>query len=68
MAEATRLPVQHRGHPHCPTCKAGLPNLDGVALMLPPDADSVTLLAVIFHVRCVCGSEWMLKKEASDAT
>jgi hypothetical protein len=62
-APVTRLPVQHRRAPHCPSCKAPLPTFDGMSLTLMGETD-VELLAITFHVRCKCGSVWDLKKGA----
>lgn len=62
-AKVTRLPVQHRNAPHCPTCKASLPAFDGLSLNLSASSlgDS-KLTAVTLHVTCKCGAQWDLKK------
>ncbi len=63
-AGVTRLPVQHKNHPRCPTCNAALPTFDGVTVLLPNDLES-KVLCVMFQVKCACGAEWVLKKDAN---
>ena len=60
----TRLPVQHRGKPHCPACKVDLPTMDDVQLITPTDL-GVELLAVTFTIRCRCGARWNIGKTVS---
>lgn len=66
MGNPIRLPIQHRRRPHCATCGAALPTLEGMVLTLPEETDVITeatVVAVSVHVLCSCGSEWLLKKE-----
>lgn len=68
MAETTRLPVQHRGAPHCPRCKKDLPTYDDLTMMLPVAGDgepTIVRVSVHMHVVCSCGLELELVKETS---
>lgn len=62
MKKVSRLPVQHPQAPHCPTCEAPLPNLDGLYVMMPV-TPAVDVLALTLLVRCKCGEEWCLTKK-----
>ena len=63
----TRLPVQHKQTPHCSTCNAMLPRIDGLEIVLPSTAVGLDVLAVTLHVRCPCGAKWDLRKEVQDS-
>lgn len=65
MGETTRLPVQHRRAPHCPTCKADLPTYDDLVIILPAIGDGPVMEKVVvsIHVVCACGTRLVLQKE-----
>jgi hypothetical protein len=58
----TRLPTQHRQHPHCPACKTDLPTFDTLSLATP--LGEFRLLGITFHVRCKCGLAYDMRKDA----
>jgi hypothetical protein len=60
MSQIERLPVQHRLYPHCPTCKADMPSFDDCVMSV--GKSRATLLAVTFHVQCVCRAKWDFRK------
>lgn len=66
MSAPIRLPVQHPHAPHCPECKTALPTFDGAFVIMPTDSYGCKVLGttLVFHVRCVCGARWDLKKES----
>jgi hypothetical protein len=61
----TRLPVQHKQLPHCPSCNRQLPSFKGAVSITQEEAE--VLLAVTFRVRCACGLEWDLTRTARGA-
>jgi hypothetical protein len=66
MSTVIRLPVQHRQAPHCASCKAELPNLNGLIVTLGfDDVGDYEVLGMTMHIRCKCGKEWDLRKAAN---
>jgi hypothetical protein len=61
--KVTRLPVQHKQSPHCPSCKADLPNLNSMSVIMGPENGDFEVLALMFHIRCACGARWDLRKD-----
>ena len=62
-ANVERLPAQHKLHPHCPICERDMPTFDDCILTIGDTHAKLT--AVTFHVRCVCGANWDLRKNVS---
>ena len=60
-ASVTRLPVQHKAHPHCQTCKRAVSAFDDLGLTTSAD-NHHTLLAITLHIRCDCGQGLDLRK------
>jgi len=61
--KVTRLPKQHKTLPHCAGCGAPLPDLSSVRVSSGArEFATCKLLAIIYHVRCPCGSEWHMQK------
>ena len=61
MSKTTRLPVQHKKKPHCPSCGIDLPTFES-AVMMDAEESECELLKVIFLIRCSCGSVWNIEK------
>jgi hypothetical protein len=62
----TRLPTQHRTHPHCANCKRDLPSFSSMEVSMSSSElgeTRVLSMTTVFRVRCVCGAEWDMKKE-----
>jgi len=65
MSHVTRLPKQHPNKPHCATCDKQLPTFNSMQLSFSEEELGATeVLTITFRVRCVCGAEWDMKKDA----
>lgn len=62
MSKVARLPVQHPQSPHCASCGADLPNLDGAVFAPMLALFGASIVSVSFRIRCACGLEWDLRK------
>jgi transposase len=59
-----RLPVQHRKHPHCPSCGRQLDVFDHLGMTIR-GIMSIKILKVTLQIECECGSQWCISTEPS---
>ncbi len=66
MSTVSRLPTQHRQHPHCATCDAGLPAFESFEVNASVhEMGETKLLGITYHHQCKCGAEYSLAKKTS---
>jgi hypothetical protein len=67
MSDVIQLPIQHRNHPHCEACGADLPTFNTMNIIFSPlELEKVKIEAMTFHIVCVCGAHWDLRKKVSE--
>lgn len=66
FANVTRLPVKPKRPPgpYCHRCNRDLPTFYGATIDLPAEGlGGARLLAVTYHVECVCGTQVDIRRE-----